>query len=354
MAQDTLIWACFVGFVVHTLLEGLFLSVAALCLYSIVRRNSRAAPKPRNNYVLAGIVALILVVTAHWALSLTHILTAIFEHEVAEWSAYITNVRNPLFSAKLVSMCVVVGITDMLIIYRLYIVWQDRVAAVVVPATLFTGLIAMKIVSAKMYLSVSLSSEVPSNRSALNVQYKAPPMTTVFDPRLRPAFLGMLILEVTFNFCCTSMISWQIWRAGRWAARVGGPCLSESFVIFIESAATYLTLVTVMLATYVRSHPTFALLLDCVAEVAAITYMLIHVRVSLGIAREGTAGRPIRTLRFAAVDGIVDAAVTADSIDIGRDGVLAKDKGVLAKDKGALATPASTTDSTSSSASACP
>ncbi|KAL1677306.1 hypothetical protein EV122DRAFT_214560 [Schizophyllum commune] len=91
------------------------------------------------------------------------------------------------------------------------------------------------------------------------------------------------------------MIAWRIWQAGSCTKRFGGPRISESLVIFVESAGLYLTYDVVLLSLYIGRHPACMVVLDLGAEIAAMAYMLISVRVSLGIARAGPFPQSGRT-----------------------------------------------------------
>ena len=74
----------------------------------------------------------------------------------------------------------------------------------------------------------------------------------------------------------------------------------------IRSPPTFSTYDVVLLSLYIGRHPACMVVLDLGAEIAAMVYMLISVRVSLGIARAGSFPQSGRT-------GIIPQHVTHTS-----------------------------------------
>ncbi|KAL1748845.1 hypothetical protein HDZ31DRAFT_4239, partial [Schizophyllum fasciatum] len=87
------------------------------------------------------------------------------------------------------------------------------------------------------------------------------------------------------------MIAWRIWKCAHCGLRLSSPWLSESLIIFTESAGALLAFALVSFIAYTLHQPVFVLFMDNTPVAAASGYVLINVRVSLGIAREGATSK---------------------------------------------------------------
>ncbi|KAL1752629.1 hypothetical protein FB107DRAFT_177726, partial [Schizophyllum commune] len=105
------------------------------------------------------------------------------------------------------------------------------------------------------------------------------------------------------------MITWRIWHAGKISKHVGGASFSTSLVILVESAGAYLAYMIVLLVLYTARKPAFFIFIDCNVVFSALAYMLINVRVALGIAHQ-QAPTQSSALQWVAASQPADAVVT--------------------------------------------
>ncbi|KAI5889456.1 uncharacterized protein SCHCODRAFT_02634579 [Schizophyllum commune H4-8] len=112
------------------------------------------------------------------------------------------------------------------------------------------------------------------------------------------------------------MISWRIWKSFHAGVGSGGPKLTDSLVIFIESSGASLACGVAALSAYALHELVCLLLIDIFPVVAATAYVLISVRVSLGIAREGISA-PRSALEWAVAYPTSDSTTeqTAEQLD---------------------------------------
>ncbi|KAL1679680.1 hypothetical protein EV122DRAFT_277064 [Schizophyllum commune] len=232
MANDGLARIYFVSFAVQTLLQGILFCTSFLFVYLMLRRRHQTR-MALDMVSLAGVILITVGVSAHWSLSFAQLFNAIFPAGDQDATAYLVDLRNPLFIAKTYLFDVAVGLADLL----------------------FEG-------------------------------------DSIFGNSLGARLVATMALAISLNTYCTVMIAWRIWKAGRCVARYGGPSLSESFIIFIESAGLYLLFVVITLVIYLSGSPVLFLCVDCNTAFAGLAYMFINVRVALGIAHQGVPTEP--------------------------------------------------------------
>ncbi|KAI5889457.1 uncharacterized protein SCHCODRAFT_02509949 [Schizophyllum commune H4-8] len=114
------------------------------------------------------------------------------------------------------------------------------------------------------------------------------------------------------------MISWRLWKSAKHSTRCDGPCLSESLVIFVESAALVLVYDAILMVFYAMHWPLFLPVMDCTAEISGIAYMLINVRVTLGVARQGTL-TPTDASRWAVATNPASTTLTRQTVSFAHE-----------------------------------
>ncbi|KAI5826151.1 hypothetical protein K523DRAFT_355414 [Schizophyllum commune Tattone D] len=254
MANDGLLLIYFVSFVIQTALQGILFCTSTLFVYVMLCRRSRSP------LVLdVGLVGAALIsggAISYWSVSFAQLYNAIFQPGNRSPSVYLSDLHNPLFLTKIYLLFTFAAIADLLFIYRLYVVWQDRRCVVLPPLLVVASAFSIAI------SAITWLAQAADNRNIYDIAY---------SPRVNVAG----ILTISLNMYCTILISWRIWKAGRCAVRYGGPSLSvcvriapdpsapndttmqQSFIIFIESAGLYLCglLPPLFLLTYSHSIP---------------------------------------------------------------------------------------------------
>lgn len=297
--MDDLLRINFISFAVQTLLQGLFLAVSFLSVYLMLRRRARHASK--NMYaVLTGMAVIIVSVTVFWSLSFAQLFGTFFPHNNVDSTYASSNLRITSYHIKGVLFNLSLALTDLLLIYRLYIVWQDHVAVTVPPLILLCGTIVVAASSADL-----IKRAVTSPIDAM-----------FYAPFAARAFAGFSLV-LLINSYCTAMIAWRIWAVGRRSANSN---LSESFVIFIESAAFYVAYLIASLVAYAIRLPSYIVLMDCHAVVAGLAYTLINVRVALGVARDGSLTRVSVSEWAVASHPVNDVTRHTVDLDVGGEG----------------------------------
>ncbi|KAI4528557.1 hypothetical protein K525DRAFT_288978 [Schizophyllum commune Loenen D] len=271
MAEGKLMRIFFVSFAIQTLFLGLFLSSAFLSLYFMLQR--RTPNRPLDKWVFAGVCTLIAIVSAHWSIAFARLYRAFFSPDVYDANRYIADVYDPPYLAKTALLYTSIAVADMLLIYRLYIVWKDRASVIILPVLLLIGASAAEIYESYIHCDSEHAAD------------------STFEPPFSKWIFTIFALDMSLNAYCTLMISCRIWRSSQAGVRMGGPKLSDTLVIFIESSGASLACGGAALIAYALHEPVCLLFIDNVPVVAATAYVLISVRVSLGIAREGISAR---------------------------------------------------------------
>ncbi|KAL1731744.1 hypothetical protein EV714DRAFT_271308 [Schizophyllum commune] len=289
MVFDTRTRLYFISFAVQTLLLGIFLSATSVSLYLTFYGPSHRAF--RDKFVLAGISVLIISAISHWGISLAAMHTALFTQSAEHFDGrYSINLHNPYLEAQMYLNDVSLGVTDALFIYRLYVVWQDQPIVVAPPLLSLVGAIVTVAILARSYHQAA----------------------GALSPDLASKATTAIVLAISMNAYCTVMITWRIWHAGKISKRVGGTSFSTSLVILVESAGAYLAYMIVLLVLYTARKPAFFIFIDCNVVFSALAYMLINVRVALGIAHQ-QAPTQSSALQWATASQPADAVVAFPS-----------------------------------------
>lgn len=166
----------------------------------MLRRRARHASK--NMYaVLTGMAVIIVSVTVFWSLSFAQLFGTFFPHNNVDSTYASSNLRITSYHIKGVLFNLSLALTDLLLIYRLYIVWQDHVAVTVPPLILLCGTIVVAASSADL-----IKRAVTSPIDAM-----------FYAPFAARAFAGFSLV-LLINSYCTAMIAWRIWAVGRRSA----------------------------------------------------------------------------------------------------------------------------------------
>ncbi|KAL1752625.1 hypothetical protein FB107DRAFT_277479 [Schizophyllum commune] len=289
MANDDLLLIYFVSFVVQTALQGILFFTSSLFVYVTLCRRYRT-PLVSNKFGLVGAALITGGATSYWGLSFAQLYRAIFHPGNQSPTVYLSDLRNPLFLTKIYLHFTFTAIADLLFVYRLYVVWQDRRCVVLPPLLAVAG-----------YFSIATSAitwlaQAADNKNIYDIAYSprviVSGILTIWRVASDRLFLPAAHHRYSLNMYCTILISWRIWRAGRCAVRYGGPSLSQSFVIFIESAGFHLLFSVAAVVVYLVGSPVIFSLVDLATVIAGLAYMFINVRVALGIAHQGVPTEP--------------------------------------------------------------
>ncbi|KAK6988572.1 hypothetical protein R3P38DRAFT_3290935 [Favolaschia claudopus] len=260
-----------------TLFYGMFVVLFSTSMYLLVgrylavRRGSRHSPgghNPRSIFrstVFIAAVLLFCAVTAHWVTTVRRAFLAFiyFQHGGAAAEFY----GDPTQMTELVQegfLMISILIGDSLIIHRLWVVWEHRIAVIIFPVCTLVALTTSSAVS--MYTT----SRKGSGEDIFS------------DPWLT----SNCILTLVTNVYSTVLITIKIWNITHIARPIGGSNLRGFLVIVVESAAIYASWAVFFTIAYrMRSLVQF-LVIQSAPEVVGIVNALIHTRVGLGWAIE--------------------------------------------------------------------
>ncbi|KAJ7190449.1 hypothetical protein GGX14DRAFT_483129 [Mycena pura] len=277
-----------------SLLYGMFVVLFASSTYLLVGRyiaSQKLASAPRNSVfrstVFIATVCLFCAVTAHWITTVYRAFLAFiyFRNGDAALQFYVDMAQGTeLVQEALLMLSIMIG--DALIIHRLWVVWERRLAIVLLPSC---TLVALTLCSAVSLFTVS--------RKDTAADFFSDPWIT------SNCFLTLLYLP------CPVFITYRIWKITRVVSPIGGSKLREFLVIVVESAALYASWAILFTATYRARSLVQFVVIQCAPAVVGIANAMIHTRVGLGWAIEaqtdpGAAEAPTSQLAFEFAKGM--------------------------------------------------
>ncbi|KAJ7033560.1 hypothetical protein C8F04DRAFT_1104321 [Mycena alexandri] len=261
-----------------SLFYGMFLVLSSTSMYLLVGRylaNSRSRTTPQHSIfrstVFIAAIGLFGAVTAHWITTVYRAFLAFiyFQNGEAAPQFYADAAQvTELVQEGFLMISILIG--DSLIIHRLWVVWEHRLAVVVFP---ICSLMALTMCSAVSMYTVSR---------------RAPGHDVFSDPWLT----SNCVLTLVTNVYSTGFITFKIWNITRIARPIGGSNLRDFLVIVVESAAIYATWAIFFTATYQTRSVVQFLVIQAAPEVVGIVNALIHTRVGLGWAIEAQSNSP--------------------------------------------------------------
>ncbi|KAJ3526251.1 hypothetical protein NM688_g8282 [Phlebia brevispora] len=178
-------------------------------------------------------------------------------------AAYYGDVNSPLDVAKTAVYCTVTLISDALIVYRLFLVWNRNYFIAVVPALAFFADIGTS-----TWFIVSLHQVLPGDNVLIaNVTVRA-----------KYFYIVTLIL----NVLCTFGISYKIWMIQRGVSdyAVGSASrMTRIIAVIVESAAIYSAWLIALIITSVVGESALFILLNSISPVI-VSAADVHVRSS--------------------------------------------------------------------------
>ncbi|KAL1709182.1 hypothetical protein EV121DRAFT_286829 [Schizophyllum commune] len=284
----------FASFAVETFLYGLYLAVALLSLFLLHRRSRETKPfagaSATSIPLLVGPWALIVCITAHWTCGFVRIFTAFFlQNEGQAPDNYLAS-ELPLHAAQKVFLLATIMLWDLTMTYRLYIIFHRQRSVLVFPAVVIVGFVACAV-----GVFVQLFKHDPMTLHTLGGHW------VVSD----------YALSLSMNIYSTAMITWRILRQSRFSFRSGGPSVSVSLAIFIESAAIGILHGFFFVATYLAQHPAHNFAVDSGPPVYGLALALINLRVALGIPSQASSRSDLDNLSGLA-SGVVFAPASTD------------------------------------------
>ncbi|KAH9942784.1 hypothetical protein B0H21DRAFT_749821 [Amylocystis lapponica] len=228
--------------------------------------------RPANKWMLIlTSMTLFVFVTAHVALSLRQLLEAFI---------YIPTPMPPLYNieywmsedsriamTKTLLYDLTVWLQDIVLIWRLYAVWDRNWKICVIPFIVDIGHMAA--------FAATATAAVPRSNPYMGI--------------IKRLSIAAWSLDLAVNVSVTAAISGRLWYMGQQVSSMRGGCeqstniyLLQIFTV-VESGALFAAATLVMLILYIVGSPLAITAIDIAAQLAVLTPLLIVVRVGLGL-----------------------------------------------------------------------
>ncbi|KAL1942174.1 hypothetical protein VTO73DRAFT_6238 [Trametes versicolor] len=256
---------------------GIFFVLAVTSLAVLVVRHSNRSSTfngvpPSSERIWAsplfiGTVLLLMTVTAHWIITVRRLFEAFLLHGGGQHPAtYYLTVEAPTQVAATAFVVASVIVGDIILTYRIWVVWDRRWSLIIFPTLCTLGYVAMGISVIQLFAVYR-----PGESPFVNAAQRRIITTAAFT--------------LTTNIYGTASIAYRIWTSNRALKHdhtLPGMGLTEALVIFIESAALYTAWTLFFLVSYSSNSLLEAFAFHCIPAATGISFMLIIVRVGLG------------------------------------------------------------------------
>ncbi|KAI0660073.1 hypothetical protein C8Q70DRAFT_932979 [Cubamyces menziesii] len=272
---------------IESALFGIFFVLAMTSLAVLVGRHSNRSSNLSGRTCLSdriwtsplfvATMFLLMTVTSHWLITVRRTFDAFLTYEGGgDPMGYYLIVEAPtqVVATALVVTSVIIG--DIILTYRIWIVWDRRWPFIVFPALCTLGYIALGASVVQLFASYM-------------------PMESIFMNAARARVITSAALTLATNLYGTGTIAYRIWASNR-AMKHGhafsgmGLTVTEALVIFIESAAFYTFWMIFFVTAFAAGSLLEAFAFHCIPAATGISFMLIVVRVGLGFHWSQIAG----------------------------------------------------------------
>jgi hypothetical protein len=275
--QISLNEAVLVGFILESIGYGIYLILFIGCIYALAfrGRDKRHRGPPVNKIMFGATLLFGCTVTMHWSVWLSRIIQAYSNFLTVPGGpiVYLANLSNFTYVFQNTITVIEVCVADLIMVYRVYVVWGFNKYIVAVPLVLTIANSAFGFVLSNQF--ATLPAEPVAEQLAL---------ATVG----RWIVIGLSV-SVAVNLTSCLLIAVKIYSATRihmQGTRFYGQNLMNMVVIIVESAGIYVAFTIATLILYlVGSNVQFITLL-LLSPITGITFSLIIVRVALGVDRK--------------------------------------------------------------------
>ncbi|KAK7013796.1 hypothetical protein R3P38DRAFT_3575107 [Favolaschia claudopus] len=252
---------------------GGFLVLAIMSMCLLVRRRAKWLSP-----TFLGAIGMCITITAHWIISVDRSFQAflLFENGTSPLKFYgdLSQITEVVKSAFCLTTLI---IGDTIIIHRLWIIWDKRLIIAIFPMLSLLGLVVC---------SVGITYQFTRDKTGQSVFLSDASRWITSDA----------VFTICTNIYSTAFISWRMWKVGRGMQPIGGIRIQARSVsnklsvlaLIVESAAIYTTWSIFFFATYRSNSNLQFITIDCLPAMTGIACMLIHVRIGLGWAHQGS------------------------------------------------------------------
>ncbi|KAF8887300.1 hypothetical protein BD779DRAFT_1527340 [Infundibulicybe gibba] len=251
-----------ISFCIETLLYGCFLVLFALslCLMINVTPSIHGERRPYPRPMLWFSILIFFLVTAHWILSAVQAFQGFVLHHnsraTAEFFANLSEFSSILRSGVLMGLFM---ISDLTIIYRLWLVWGHNRRVVILPIILLFAFSAFAVMTVYEYTS---DENIVQNGQT--------------------AIIGICVTSISINFYCAGMIVCKLCQAGK-ATRdwENVSWFKFTIIILVESLALYTIWGVLFTIFYGLKSPINRVFGDTQCPIIGIAFVILHVRVGM-------------------------------------------------------------------------
>lgn len=274
MKQVDLISANMATVPIESLLYGMFLLLSGVFFYlhearitaSLGAGSSRL--RAHITPIFLGAVVVSCTTTVHWILTVTRLFDAFISYMGgAVPLLFYANLSEPSEVVKTAVLIATLITSDVLFVYRLWMVWGYNYYVIIIPSMAVLGLCVsgVGIVYTLSQLSVG---------------------NTIFVSKAAQWIAADYSFTFATNIYSSTLIAWRVWRANRRSGNTyGGGNLMRVLATIVESAAIYTAWVVAFFISYEVTSNLQYTFVDTLCQVAGVAYMMINVRVSLGWAQ---------------------------------------------------------------------
>ncbi|KAF8532567.1 hypothetical protein JB92DRAFT_2841261 [Gautieria morchelliformis] len=274
-----------IGMWTATLLYGANIIVCTECVYVLLRRHEGGTV---NRTLLATTIFLFALSTLHISFGLR----ALIEGFIYAPAQNIPNASIIYFSkewnrwdtTKNILYCINVMTQDIVLIWRLYVVWGRNWKIIVVPVIFELVHTGTGFITPVLFMNPNIS---------------------IFNPTARMWAIIPWTMELAVNVVSTVLISLRLMWQDRKMSQVNVERMGYTATLFtiVESGAVFTSLTVAIVGLYLSKNPSFIGAIDVSTQMATLSPTMIIVRVGLGMmhgARKNvnTTGTTARTLGF--------------------------------------------------------
>ncbi|KZT66456.1 hypothetical protein DAEQUDRAFT_695621 [Daedalea quercina L-15889] len=274
MVQISLVSAYLATAALESLFFGIFLVLAVASIYFHMARRV-ASDKSRKiqlstlfGPIFAGSLLITITIVGHWILTVIRLFDAFVHYEGGSVpEEFYSAIWFPSEAVKNAFLIATLIVCDVMLIYRLWTVWNHSYLIIVVPTLTVAGLCI-------------------SGPGTIYEQAHLQPGNTVFVTALSrwiTSAYACTFVYVPASMTCRGL---TIFVGRIFTARVGS--LKNILVTMVESAALYTTYTIFFFASYQSKSNLQYICIDTLCPIAGIAFMLINVRVGLGWAQRAT------------------------------------------------------------------
>ncbi|KAI0353756.1 hypothetical protein OH77DRAFT_1522302 [Trametes cingulata] len=210
----------------------------------------------------------LLVITTHWAIGIRRSFDAFLYYEGGESpSEYYTDLRHPLEVARTALLIFTLLIGDVVLVHRMWIVWNRKHLIAVPPLVTIAGLLTS---------GIGVLHQFSTNS----------PTDTVFAKKITNWIIGVVVSTLVTKIYGTIMIAFRIYQVNKTLRSTGlkssGRSVLEILMIFIESSTLSTAWTIFFAAAYASKSALQSFPTSCSPAINGIAFMLITVRVGLG------------------------------------------------------------------------